>query len=83
MAYDVDDYFNNPLEDLDGCDTLIQDYVTQLIAQIPSRGDAARCDIVNYCYNSFNFEAPLHGRLTYSQREQVNEFVENYPIQLT
>ena len=73
-----EDPFSDPLDDL-GSDTLIQDYVSQKIAEIPLRGDAARVELVEYCYDHFDWEPPDSGILTDAQRASVDTFAHNYP----
>lgn len=80
MAYDVDDFFSNPIEDSERSDTLIQDYVAEIIARIPTQGDRARIEIVGYCYNKFDFEAYPGDRLTPKQRAAVDAFVASYTV---
>lgn len=80
MAYDVDEYFSNPIEDSEGSDTLIQDYVAEIINRIPTQGDRARIELVGYCYNKFDFEVYPGDRLTPKQRAAVDAFVASYTV---
>lgn len=80
MAYDVDDFFSNPVVDSEGSDTLIQDYVEEIISRIPTQGDRARIELVSYCYNKFDFEAYPGDSLTPKQRAAVDAFVAGYTV---
>lgn len=72
---------DNFIMDAQGSDTFIQDYVERRISEIPSRGDAARWAIAEYCYQSFDWEPNRDGTLTDQQRAEVDAFVSNYTKQ--
>jgi hypothetical protein len=80
MAYDVDDYFSNPVGNSERSDTFIQEIVSEIISRIPTQGDRARIELVGYCYNHFDFEVYPGDRLTPKQRAAVDAFVASYTV---